>query len=110
MEANKKQEDVTAGERDSTVLALEMKALELTANPLFGGREAKDTVEEIPEGDLVKVVKTHPEYIRMASNLKEINKSLQSAKEESKHSAIKGKAGSFKMIVMKGREDLGGVS
>eukprot|EP00520_Triparma_pacifica_P008947 CAMPEP_0118663976 /NCGR_PEP_ID=MMETSP0785-20121206/17747_1 /TAXON_ID=91992 /ORGANISM="Bolidomonas pacifica, Strain CCMP 1866" /LENGTH=4925 /DNA_ID=CAMNT_0006557813 /DNA_START=422 /DNA_END=15195 /DNA_ORIENTATION=+ len=99
----KGEDDVTMEDRDSTVMALEMKALELTANPLFSGRdETRDGVGELREEDMIKAVKTHPEYIRMASSLRDLNKSLQHAKEEQKHAMAKGVASNFKIIVMKG--------
>jgi len=104
------EEDITSGERESTVMALEMKALELTANPLFGGNmENERGGDEMDEEDLLKAVKTHPEFIKMATSLRDVCLNLQDAKKDTKHSAVKAKASKFKMIVMKGTESLEGL-
>ncbi|GMH50640.1 hypothetical protein TL16_g00832 [Triparma laevis f. inornata] len=104
--ANEEEEDLTM-ERESQKLHLELQTLEFSSNPLFqgGGKGDTGTVKALSEEDMMKQVKGHPEFIKMATDLKELNMQLRESKKAGAESKEKAKFAKFKMVVLKGKED-----
>ncbi|GMI07720.1 hypothetical protein TrVE_jg4996 [Triparma verrucosa] len=105
--ANEEEEEDLTMERESQKLHLELQTLEFSSNPLFqgGGKGDDGAVKALSEEDMMKQVKSHPEFIKMATDLKELNMQLRESKKAGAESKEKAKFAKFKMVVLKGKED-----
>ena len=91
-------------ERESQKLHLELQTLEFSANPLFQAKDKGSEQRSMTDEEQLKAVKSHPEFIKMANSLKELNTQLRETKKAATENKEKAKGAKFKMMVVKGRE------
>ena len=90
-------------ERESEKLHLELQTLEFSSNPMFQHKEKED--RPMTDEEHLKAVKTHPEFLKMATSLKELNSQLRESKKAASDNMEKAKGAKFKMLVVKGKEE-----
>jgi hypothetical protein len=95
-------EDITKAQKDSEI-GMELKDLEFSSNPMFAGAAAASDLD-LSEEDMVKVVKTHPEYIKLAETVKGLAAELRDAKKKASEGGGENKSAKFKMLVHKAKK------
>jgi hypothetical protein len=100
-----KSEDITRTGDD--LGGMELKNLEFSNNPMFAkGMDGGDGGgDQMSDREMVKQFKNHPEYIKMASTIDDLNQKLRDTEKRAAELGGEAKGARFKMLVHKSKKD-----